>query len=306
MYGKISIIIPVYNVEHFLTRCVDSVVSQTYKDLDILLVDDGSTDNSKFICDEFAKRDSRIRVFHTPNQGQSAARNIGLDNVSGEFIGFVDADDSVAPDYFEKLLASLIHENASIACECPTNKTKKEIITQERAIIRIMGGDLKTVVWNKLFRTTILRGIHFPEGQVHEEIEFNRLYLKRVSSCVVIGFKGYNYTKVREGNTKSRFESSRLITFDQVTAFVNDLDKTNLVDAQRAVIRFGLVHFREMYKMAKNNMQTKETLKIIHRFYWRIFKKAVLKGAFKKKKKRFILSSFFLIMPDMYIKVFSQ
>ena len=100
----ISVIVPVYNVEPYLRKCLDSILAQTYRNLEILVIDDGSTDGSGRICDEYAGRDERIKVFHTENHGLSCARNLGLDNANGEWIGFVDSDDWIEPDMYEVLL----------------------------------------------------------------------------------------------------------------------------------------------------------------------------------------------------------
>ena len=104
----ISVIVPVYNVEKYLDNCVESIVNQTYKDLEIILVDDGSPDNCPAMCDEWAKKDSRIRVIHKENGGVSSARNIGLDNVTGEYIGFVDSDDYLESNMYELLLQLIV------------------------------------------------------------------------------------------------------------------------------------------------------------------------------------------------------
>ena len=100
----ISVIVPVYNVEPYLRKCLDSIIGQTYKDLEIIIIDDGSTDCSGKICDEYEERDGRLKVFHTENKGLSAARNLGLDNATGDWIGFVDSDDWIEPDMYEVLL----------------------------------------------------------------------------------------------------------------------------------------------------------------------------------------------------------
>ena len=103
----ISVIVPVYNVEQYLPHCIDSILTQTFTDFEVLLIDDGSTDNSGRICDEYAKKDNRIRVFHKENGGVSSARNVGLDNAEGEFLGFVDGDDILSPVYLMILLKAL-------------------------------------------------------------------------------------------------------------------------------------------------------------------------------------------------------
>ena len=104
---QLSIIVPVYNVENTLSRCLDSILRQTFKDYELLLIDDGSTDKSGLICDEYADKDKRIRVFHKINGGASSARNVGLDNAQGKYIGFVDSDDWVVADMYEYLIARL-------------------------------------------------------------------------------------------------------------------------------------------------------------------------------------------------------
>lgn len=106
MSVKISIIVPVYNAEKTLHKCVDSIINQSYKDWELLLVDDGSIDRSALICDDYVKQDKRIKVFHKQNGGVSSARNVGLDNVKGEWVSFIDSDDWVEIDYLENLYSS--------------------------------------------------------------------------------------------------------------------------------------------------------------------------------------------------------
>ena len=108
MEPKISIIVPVYNVEQYLERCVESLMNQSYKNIEILLINDGSTDNSGKLCDEIAKRDSRIAVYHKENGGLSDARNYGVDKATADFVGFVDSDDYVDEDMYEVLLSNLL------------------------------------------------------------------------------------------------------------------------------------------------------------------------------------------------------
>ena len=115
MNDLISIIVPVYKAEKYLRRCVDSILAQTYQNIEVLLIDDGSPDNSGEICDEYAEKDSRVRVFHKPNGGVSSARNLGLKEAKGDYIGFVDADDYIDKTMYEVLLCNLIKENSDIS-----------------------------------------------------------------------------------------------------------------------------------------------------------------------------------------------
>jgi glycosyltransferase involved in cell wall biosynthesis len=119
----ISVIVPVYNVKPYLRKCLDSIINQTYRDLEILIIDDGSTDGSGDICDEYRK-DDRIKVFHTENRGLSAARNLGLDNTTGNWIGFIDSDDWIEPDMYEVLLRKAEETRADIIeCGCYADYT---------------------------------------------------------------------------------------------------------------------------------------------------------------------------------------
>ena len=127
----ISVIVPVYNIKEYLRRCVESILHQTYKNIEVLLVDDGSTDGSGDLCDELAKEDSRVRVFHKENGGSSAARNLAIDNAKGTYLGFVDSDDYVAPDMYEKLHEALVglgNSAENTQSGDPTNDGKRGIL----------------------------------------------------------------------------------------------------------------------------------------------------------------------------------
>lgn len=177
----ISIIVPVYNVEPFLPQCIDSILRQTYRNLEILLIDDGSPDKCGRICDEYARADNRIRVFHTENNGLSAARNLGLREARGEYIGFVDSDDWIDSDMYEILLRHLEENKADVsACEmwverknrksCHSGKRPRFSIYKDKDAIRalILWG-LHTYAWNKLYRRDCWTNIWFPEEHTFED-----------------------------------------------------------------------------------------------------------------------------------------
>ena len=166
----ISVIVPVYNVEPYLRKCLDSIVNQTYKNLDIILVDDGSTDNSGAICDEYTQKDDRIIVIHQANAGQSAARNAALDTMRGEYVMFVDSDDWLEIEACETSLASIIDHHADIVCfghrrcypsghivertvECPGVIERSELMRQ-----LVYGiGVIRNVVWKNCIAYTCSR-----------------------------------------------------------------------------------------------------------------------------------------------------
>ena len=171
----ISVIVPVYKVEKYLDRCLESITGQTYENLEILLVDDGSPDCSGAICDQWAARDSRIRVLHQPNSGGGAARNVALDMASGQRIGFVDSDDFIAPDMY-RYLSRLLDTGADIA-ECGYVETgtdqasfgedREEVHTYTRSEAmaeHIRDNVFRQLIWNKLYRREVIGDIRFPEG----------------------------------------------------------------------------------------------------------------------------------------------
>lgn len=175
----ISVIVPVYNVEPYLRKCLDSVIDQTYRDIEILVIDDGSTDGCGRICDEYAERDERVKVFHTENRGLSCARNLGLDEAQGEWIGFVDSDDWIEPDMYECLLSRALETGADVV-ECGYyNEHKNEIITNKRkdlllsgqeAVSALLRGELSNSVWNKLWKKKCFSSVRFPPGRVFEDV----------------------------------------------------------------------------------------------------------------------------------------
>lgn len=179
---KVSIIVPVYNVEDQIDRCVESLIEQTYPAIEIILVDDGSKDSSGTKCDEWAAKDFRIKVIHQPNKGLSGARNSGLDIASGDYILFVDSDDYLTTDATEKLLTQLRRLNADVmSCgfasvydgDVPESRFTSErpaIWSGHESIIQMMRtNNICTVAWNKLYKASLWEDVRFPEGRLHED-----------------------------------------------------------------------------------------------------------------------------------------
>jgi glycosyltransferase involved in cell wall biosynthesis len=178
----ISVIVPVYKVEKYLDRCVSSIVNQTYKNLEIILVDDGSPDNCPQKCDEWAEKDSRIKVIHKENGGLSSARNAALDIARGDYIGFVDSDDYIALDMYEKLVGILsvceveivtfgchkVDENGNIISS--TEKIIECDLTSENALKELLKTNINNYMWNKIFKSVIFKEIRFPENRVWEDM----------------------------------------------------------------------------------------------------------------------------------------
>lgn len=180
-FAVISIIVPVYNVEPYLRKCLDSIINQTYRKLEILVIDDGSTDGSGKICDEYKERDERVKVFHTENRGLSCARNLGLDEAQGEWIGFVDSDDWLEEYAIQMFLDTALSTDADIvACRFfqeYVNGTFESVGAKESFIaegdknLRSMLVERKMTedVWNKFYRARLFNHIRYPEGRIFED-----------------------------------------------------------------------------------------------------------------------------------------
>jgi len=205
MNEKISIIVPVYGVEQFIRKCIKSIMNQTYKNIEIILVDDGSDDNCGKICDAFSKMDDRIIVIHQENKGLCAARNAGLNIASGKYIGFIDSDDWILPDMYEYLYKNLKRYNADItACTYFRIKNKKRTRVATDGEVKIFNSDeaiknivetfeLRTVFWNKLFKKEIFNDIKFPEGKVFEGTNMMHLVLQKTEKVVLLPNAKYYY-----------------------------------------------------------------------------------------------------------------
>lgn len=208
----ISIIIPVYKVENYLDRCLESVIGQTYTDLEIILVDDGSPDNCPYMCDSWAEKDYRIKVIHKKNGGLSDARNAGLEIASGEFIGFVDSDDWIAPEMYERLKKAIDNDQSDMAA-CAVemvweNGTPNRLLTiQENNILNrneaqlalLNETKLKQPVWYKLYKKSIIEGFPFEVGKQHEDVYWSYQVVGNARRVSVIDYVGYYYLQ-RQGS----------------------------------------------------------------------------------------------------------
>lgn len=203
----ISIIVPVYNVEKYLEKCIESIINQTYKNLQIILVDDGSKDNSGKICDEFKLKDNRIEVIHKTNGGLSDARNAGLKIAKGDYIGFVDSDDYIEKDMFETLVGLIEKNNADISIvsfyEIYNNliigvRNSKELIELSKIeAIRelLIDNRIQSYAWNKLFKKELFKDLEFPVNKNFEDIATTLLLFEKADKVVLYEEPKYYYQR---------------------------------------------------------------------------------------------------------------
>jgi len=206
---RVSLIVPVYNVSNYLPRLMETVLSQTYKNLEIILIDDGSTDGSGMICDEYEAKDSRIKVIHKSNSGVSDARNAGIEYASGEYLVFADGDDSLACDYVEYLLNLCLENDSDMSCcawtidnngkqlNCNYRKYEPGLYRGNKDAMRAMLTTrlLSSSVWGKMFKRKVLDNVRFPEGSNYYEDDATMYRLVANADSVAIGGEAkYFYT----------------------------------------------------------------------------------------------------------------
>lgn len=215
MADLISVIIPVYNVEPYLKRCVSSVLAQTHDNIEIILIDDGATDNSGKICDELAMVDSRIHVIHQENMGLSGARNTGLQHISGSYVYFLDSDDWITPDCLEYLLKMAqqydadmvvggIERTAQYSCDNDGRPTVEEVLNQADYAKRYFKIDHQTIeyyVWNKLYKRSVVEGVMYPVSFYAEDVPTTFEYILKSTRIVTTTKRVHYYFVNTQGLT---------------------------------------------------------------------------------------------------------
>lgn len=245
---KISVIVPVYNVEKLLRRCLDSIVQQTFSDFELLLIDDGSRDKSGQICDNYSEKDERVRVWHIPNGGQSAARNLGIDNCLGDFIAFIDSDDFVELNYLETLYQPMIEDEVDVvSCryiayseerdeevnrKLRENQLNLYYFSNNHAIMKdFLEKEFKenrNFPWESyanLYKTSLLKDIRFEVGREFEDNFFNYQYFKKVKKAVATSYIGYYYYANPSSKTRITFYEKQFDLIQQERLIIKDIKK---------------------------------------------------------------------------------
>ena len=223
----ISVIVPIYNVENYLERCLQSILSQTYRNLEIILVDDGSKDSCGEICDNFQKKDKRIKVIHKENGGLSDARNKGLDIATGEYISFIDSDDWIDLKTYEISIRKMQECNAQIVAFnvlwvydgkefTPDLSAEYEIMDSEQAILTTVGNTkVRTTAWNKLYKADLIGDFRFIKGKLNEDEFFTFKILDRAEKIVYLHRECYYYFQ-RSNSIMGKYTLQRLDMVDGV------------------------------------------------------------------------------------------
>ncbi len=308
---KVSVIVPVYNVKAYLNRCVQSILNQTEQNIQIILVDDGSTDGSSSLCDDLAKADNRIRVIHKENGGLSSARNCGLQNANGEFVCFIDSDDVISPYFVEHLLFLVIKYDCDISVgryvcfnetepDFDTKDIDIEIVEGKKAINQLFGDSYvnATIACNKLYKRSLFDDLKYPEGLINEdEALAYRLYYKAnkvaFSSNII-----YGYYMRANSITKSRFSKKNFdflqIAWDRCIFFENN-NEERYYHLFLKIYCWTLLDFAQ--KTKKVLCDSKKSKELIKEF--KAKSRTLIASPYISKGKRIVIKVF-QVFPSLY------
>lgn len=318
MNPTLSIIVPVYNVKEYLEKCIDSILNQSFKNFELILVDDGSTDGSEIICDEYALKDDRIKVIHKENGGQSSARNMGLDIAIGKYIGFVDSDDWIEIDMYEilyELITSSQKDIANVGIKFlyldysrSYSNHEKKILTKQESLEYLLKydtfGDYMVV---NLFKVDLIKKFRFKEGIHYEDIDLMYKIIDQSNGLVTIGAPKYNYLQ-REGSTIYKYINKisldRYYVLDQRIKFIKKkypkVYKRFGVKLRKELIDMVFIYIKHILENNKKSINNNLSFifSILNNYFYENLK---TKEFSLNIKIQLILLKLF---PNIYIKIF--
>ena len=318
MNELISIIIPVYQAEKYIERSLKSILNQTYKNIEIILVNDGSTDKSVEIIKKYMENDERIKLLNQTNQGAGAARNNGLDVATGTYIGFVDSDDWIEPDMYEYLYKIIKKENADIAaCDfISTNRTDSKINNKEpeklksmnqeelmKFFFRVNGEKSFYAVWNMLYKKSVIEGCRFPEGKITEDLLFNYWAYSNCKKYVLSNQKKYYYFFNPRGVTRKELGKTDFALLTNWDIIMTDIKMKNREMLKYAMLNrwradFTLLSKAVLYGYNKEEV-TKDMLNVLEKNLKKN-KKELLKSHMLDWKRKVLLIYIFMKYRDKH------
>ncbi|MFI3165683.1 MAG: glycosyltransferase family 2 protein [Bacillota bacterium] len=314
---KISIIVPIYNVEEYLGRCINSLVNQTYENIEVILIDDGSPDNCGEMCDKWAQKDARIIVVHKKNGGLSDTRNVGIDVATGDLLMFIDSDDYIRVDMVEVLYNKLIEANADIAiCDLlyvdelgnnildknTDSRIKDEVITN----IDVFNKLTQRHAWcyciacNKLYKKETFKNIKFPIGKLHEDEFTVYRILDNAEIVVCISVPMYYYVQRENSITQSKYSIRRLDVCEALVERSMFFVDKKMYDCAKGSLRTAVsILIGARKKLSKEDLSSKrykEVVKLEKKHYIKILK-------FNKSLKYFIHGALFVFNVKIYTRI---
>ena len=286
----ISVIIPVYKVENYIERCIESVISQTYKNLEIILVDDGSPDRCGKICDDFAENDERIKVIHKENGGLSEARNCGIELATGQYLAFVDGDDFIKETMYETLYKNLISSNADISiCEYVKYNEKKnkyiqknyknetKIFSRKEAIRKLLlDEEITNHAWNKLYKKKLFDNTRYPKNMLMEDFATTYLLFEKANCVVFQDTPQYVYVQ-REGSILKNMDKRFLGDLEKIEEkrYLYLIHNEKELKKEAEIERASYIKFFYNIVYTNNINEKIDTIKYkeYYKFYKKIYKK---------------------------------
>lgn len=290
----VSVVVPVYNVEQYLNDCVDSILKQSYQNIEVILVDDGSKDNSGSMCDEIAKCDSRVRVIHKSNGGLSSARNAGIENARGEFITFIDSDDDITSDYVEYLFSMIKKDKTKMAIasysvvHVKSDKTDVRdlsrglsslVLDTKECLSRMLCEEGFTVsACAKLYKKELFSDVLFPIGKLCED---NGTIYKLILKCDRISYGAksiYNYYTRENSIMTSKFNKKRLDLLELTDIMVSDISKVypslcDVLEKRTFQARFSILRQMVFVDLDEElTLKKKEIIRFLRKNFWKVLK----------------------------------
>lgn len=318
MNPLISTIIPVYNTEHYLEKCVDSVVNQTYKNLQIILVDDGSTDNSPALCEKYAQNDSRIVVIHKKNGGLSSARNAGLQVSTGDYITFVDSDDYISFSSYQEMISAIRGRDNVVACSCfrrvdengnvyerndPHNTPEETSNLDYLKELLLHIGDVS--VCTKLFPRNLIKDKRFDESRLNEDLLFEMEIIPSIDKIVYTGQVGYYYLSRNDSISSSYGKAIEDMAPNSI--LVNSIVQSDYPQFKEESYRFALFQNMNYLLLVPKELRTKdnENYKRALRYIRTNFLKFGISNKYLDKKSKLIIAGL-ILCPEPIIRLFQR
>ena len=289
VHKLISVIVPVYNVEEYLEECLESIKHQTYTDIEVILVNDGSTDNSKEICEKYCRQDNRFKLINQENQGLSEARNVGVRESIGEYIYFVDSDDVIKVDILETLLSFMKDDVDIVGCNHSTNK--EDLILQTSPNIVFQGNSSEAIAsclnyrgvthfaWDKLYRRRILEQVPFLKGLIYEDLYSGIVTLRFIRKIIVLDTIGYYY-RIRSGSIMRKKYSEKNLDIFKICDSILEAFKYDIMLSELSNFMFLVISQHVLFYRIKPS-----------HLYYKIYQDYIAKYANIAKKSPEVLSS---------------
>ena len=320
----VSIIVPVYNVENYLRECLDSIVAQTYRNIEVILIDDGSKDSSGAICDEYADKDNRIKVIHKENGGVSAARNTGLDIAKGDWISYVDSDDYIESTMIETLICLAKKNDVELAmcsfkdiseCDNVLHENDIRIFSKDELIYNyvVRNADYRITegIWDRIYKRVLVEGLRFKNDRINEDILYTMEVFTRAHKAVYTSEKLYNYRAGRVGNITGKKATINSIK-DKIYCSKNSANILRASYNEELADIFECLHFLEISELLIFNDEKHNKDILDYKCYMKAIVKKVLsyKNVSRKIKAKLLLAlinpCLMRISTNLYSKIKSK